>query len=100
MNKEDVHIYIYIYIHTVEYYLAIKRSKIGSSVEIWGLPRGTVGEESAYQCRRFRRWGFDPCWKDLKKEIATHISILAWKIPRTEEPGGLQYMGSQRVRHN
>ena len=36
----------------------------------------------------------------LKKEIATHSSILAWKIPRTEEPGELQSMGSQRVRHD
>ena len=32
----------------------------------------------------------------LEKETATHSSILAWKIPRTEEPGGLQFMGSQR----
>ena len=36
----------------------------------------------------------------LKKEMATHYSILAWKIPWTEEPGGLQFMGSQRVRRN
>ena len=34
----------------------------------------------------------------LEKEMATHSSILAWKIPRTEEPGGLQSMGSLRVR--
>ena len=40
-------------------------------------------------------------WEDLlEKEIATHSSILAWKIPWTEEPGGLQSMGSQRVRHD
>ena len=40
-------------------------------------------------------------WKDLlEKEMAAHSSILAWKIPWTEEPGGLQSMGSQRVRHN
>ena len=32
--------------------------------------------------------------------MATHSSILAWRIPWTEEPGGLQYMGSKRVRHN
>ena len=39
------------------------------------------------------------CLKDpLKQEIATHSSILAWKIPRTEEPGKLQFMGLQRVR--
>ena len=34
----------------------------------------------------------------LEKGIATHSSILAWRIPRTEEPGGLQSMGSQRVK--
>ena len=36
----------------------------------------------------------------LEKEMATHSSILAWKIPWTEEPGGPQSMGSLRVRHN
>ena len=36
----------------------------------------------------------------LEKGMATHSSILTWKIPWTEEPGGLQSMGSQRVRHN
>ena len=36
----------------------------------------------------------------LEKEMATHASILAWTIPWTEEPGGLQSMGSQRVGHN
>ena len=35
----------------------------------------------------------------LEKEIATHSSILAWRISWTEEPGGLQFMGSQRVGH-
>ena len=40
-------------------------------------------------------------WEDLlEKEMATHPSLLAWKIPRTDEAGGLQSMGSQRVRHN
>ena len=37
-------------------------------------------------------------WEDpLEKEMATHSSILAWRIPRTEEPGGLQSTGLQRV---
>ena len=36
----------------------------------------------------------------LEKEMATHSSVLAWKIPWTEEPGGLQSTGSQRVQHN
>ena len=40
-------------------------------------------------------------WEDpLEKEMATHSSTLAWKIPWTEEPGGLQSMGSQRVGHD
>ena len=36
----------------------------------------------------------------LEENMATHSSILAWRIPWTEEPGGLQSMGSQRVRHD
>ena len=40
-------------------------------------------------------------WEDpLKKGMVTHSSILAWKIPRTEEPGGIQSTGSQRVRYD
>ena len=35
-----------------------------------------------------------------KKEMATHSSVLAWRIPRMEEPGGPQFMGSQRVGHD
>ena len=36
----------------------------------------------------------------LEKEMATHSSILAWRIPWTEEPSGAQSMGSQRLRHD
>ena len=40
-------------------------------------------------------------WEDpLEKEMTTYFSILAWRIPRTEEYGGLQSTGSQRVKHN
>ena len=40
-------------------------------------------------------------WEDpLKKEMATHSSILAWGIPWTEEPGRLQFVEYQRVRHD
>ena len=40
-------------------------------------------------------------WEDpLEKEMATHSSILAWRIPRTWEPGGLHSMGPQRVEHD
>ena len=40
------------------------------------------------------------CEDPLEKEMTTHSSTLAWKIPWTEEPGRLQSMGSQRVGHN
>ena len=36
----------------------------------------------------------------LEEGMTTHSSILAWRIPWTEEPGGLQYIGSERVRHD
>ena len=40
-------------------------------------------------------------WKDhLEEGMNTHSSILAWEIPWTEEPGGLQSMGSQRIEHD
>ena len=46
-------------------------------------------------------WDRSLGWEDpLEKGMATHSSILAWKIPWTEEPGGLQSMGSQRVGHD
>ena len=45
--------------------------------------------------------GLIPGWKDaLEKEMAAHSSIVAWKIPWTEEPGRVQFMGLQRVRHD
>ena len=40
-------------------------------------------------------------WEDpMEEELATHSSILAWRIPWTEESGGLQFMGPQRFRYN
>ena len=46
-------------------------------------------------------WVWSLGWEDpLEKEMAAHSSILAWKIPWTEEPGRLQSMGSQRVGHD
>ena len=48
------------------------------------------------------RHGFDP-WLgkvSLEEEMTTHCSVLAWEVPWTEEPGGLQSIVSQRVRHD
>ena len=63
------------------------------------FPRWLSGKEPACQCRRHRRHRFYP-WVGkipLGEGMATHSSILACRIPRTEEPGGLQSMGSHSV---
>ena len=55
--------------------------------------------EPTCQCRRRKFDSLD--WEDaLEKEMATHSSTLAWEIPWTEEPGGLQPTRMQRVRHD
>ena len=60
-------------------------------------PGGSVGKESACSAGNLGSWvGKIP----LKEGIATHSSILAWRIPWTEGPGGLQSMGLQRVRYD
>ena len=57
-----------------------------------GFLDGAIGKKSVCQCKRFRRRGFHP-WVSredaLEKEMATHCSILTWKIPWTEDLGGL-----------
>ena len=63
-----------------------------------GFPGGADGKASVCDAG-------DPVpslgWEDpLEKEMATHSSTLVWKIPLTEEPGRLQSVGSQRVRHD
>ena len=68
------------------------------SIRILGFPGGSDGKASVYNMG-------DPVrslgWEDpLDKEITIHSSTIAWKIPWTEEPGRLQSMGSQRVRHD
>jgi len=62
---------------------------------LFGLPRWlSVKNPPAMQETQIQSLG----WEDpLEKEVATCSSILAWKIPWTEEPGGLQSMASQRV---
>jgi len=51
--------------------------------------------------RRYRRQFRSLRWEDpLEEQMATNSSILAWRIPWTEEPGGLQFMGSQRLRYD
>ena len=64
-----------------------------------GYPGGSEGKESACSARDLSLIpGLGRSAANLK--MATHSSILAWKIPWMEEPSGLQSIGSQRVRHS
>ena len=55
---------------------------------ILGLPRWLSGKEPTCQCRRHKSDSLS--WEEpLEKEMTTHSGMLAWKIPWTEEPGGL-----------
>ena len=66
-------------------------------VKLWPLVAQRVKNLPAMRETWLRSLG----WEDLlEKGMATHSGILAWRIPWTEEPGGLQSMGSQRVGHD
>ena len=65
------------------------------------FPGGTKGKEPACQCRRHETQVQPLCWEDpLEEGMATNAGILAWRNPRTEEPGGLCFIESQRIRHD
>ena len=77
-------------LHALEFPYWSTRDNLVCVYQTCGLPWQLSGKQSACQCRRR---GIP--W--VGKEMATYSSILAWEIPCTEEPGGLQSMGSQRV---
>ena len=69
------------------------------ALENLGFPGGSDGKASAHNVGETQVQSLD--WEDpLEKETATHSSILAWKIPWTEDPGRLQSMGLLRVGHD
>ena len=80
----------------------------GDADSVSGLGRSPGGGNSnpiQYPCLenpmdRLSYFPFTFHFHALEKEMATHSSVLAWRIPGTEEPGGLQYMGYLRVRYN
>ena len=77
--------------------VSISAFQIGSSTPFFPLIAQMVKKRLAVQEARVRSLG----WEDpLEKEMATHSSILDWRIPWTEEPDELWSMGSQRIRHN
>ena len=66
-----------------------------------GFPVGASGKEPTCQCRRHETQLRSLGWEDpLEEGMAIRSSILAWKIPWTEEPDLLQSMGSHRVGHD
>ena len=65
------------------------------------LEASLVAQRLKHLLAMWETWVRSLSWEDpLEKEMATHSSILAWRIPWTEEPGGLQSTGSQRVGHD
>ena len=81
-----VYIYIYIYTHI---YICL--------VDFQG---GASGKEPVCKAGDIRDSGLNPSREDpLEEGIVAHSSILVWRIPWTEENGGLQSIGSQKVRH-
>ena len=72
------------------------------------LPRKSHGQRSLEGCSPWGRWSltqlsdltFTFHFHALEKEMATHSSVLAWRIPGAGEPGGLPSMGSHRVGHD
>ena len=72
------------------------KKQLSSNHYVYRLPRGHSGKESTCQCRRQEMWVLSLGREDpLEESMATHSSILAWRIPE-EEPGGLQSMGSKK----
>ena len=64
------------------------------------FPGGASGKEPVCKAGDIRDSGLNPSWEDpLEEGIVAHSSILVWRIPWTEENGGLQSIGSQKVRH-
>ena len=113
------------YIYTVDYYSIITMNETGSFVEIWmgltSINREGNGTPLQYSClenpmdggawwaavhgvsksrTRLSNFTFTFYFHALEKEMATHSSDLAWRIPGAAEPGGLSSMGSHRVGHD
>ena len=87
----------------------LKRIFEAPTMLLWDFPSGASGKKKkkkkqkpTYRFRRCKRSGFSS-WvrkNPLEEKMATYYSILAWRIPRIEELGGLQPMGSQSIRYD
>ena len=81
---------------------AITFSELGLVIHYSVLSRASLLAQRLKHLPAMRETGVRSLGREdpLEKEMATHSSILAWRIPWTEKPGGLQSMGSQRVGHD
>jgi len=99
-----VKVIIYTYINNyILYFLvcSLMRVIIYTYINIWGFPGGASDKEPSANVGDIRDVGLILGLENPLTEVtATHSSIPAWRIPRTEEPGGLQSKGSQRIRHD
>ena len=81
--------------------LSINNMRYIHLLRISGFPGGASGKEPTCQCRRCKRYWVSLSREDpLGKGMAAPSSVLAWRTPWTEEPGGLQSMGLQRAEHD
>ena len=83
LQREGIYVYIQLHVHRIRAWASlvaqmVKNLPADQETRVWSLGQG------------------DP----LEKAMATHSSVLAWRIPWIEEPGGLQSMGPQRAEHN
>ena len=88
-------IYIYIYICLLFLFLAVPHS-------LWGFPGGASGRELTCIAGDIMKHRFNPWIRKIpwRRAWQPTLSVLAWRIPRTEESGRLQFIGSQRLGHN
>ena len=89
----------FVVIHTVKGFAVVNKPEVDVFLELSCLfydPMGWGREESDTTERLHFHFHFHA----LEQEMATHFSVLAWRIPGPGEPGGLPSMGSHRVRHD
>ena len=99
---EQLILYPYLHTHMLLLYPTYFMIPIdGLCVTYWDFPSVSVVKNSPAMQESQETWVQSLGWEDpLEVGMATHCSILAWRIPWTEEPGGLQSIVSQRVGHD
>ena len=90
-------------IQKYNHYTDVKRHYLGVNFcDLYSFNRASLLAQMVKRLPAMRETRVQSLGRDdpMEKQMATHSSTLAWKIPWTQEPGGLQPMVSQRVRHN